>query len=87
MSQEPTPPPPVRQRNSTAYPFTFAETADHAAYTVLPGEDTEHPVLLDGWTALEDEPEKAPAADEAPQKTPRKRAAAHTDDQEGGEPR
>jgi hypothetical protein len=82
-------PPPVRQRNTTPYTYNVAETEDHPAYAVLPGETAELPALLDGWTAVEDEPDLEPAADEAPAKTPsRKRtAAADTDKNEGGEPR
>jgi hypothetical protein len=86
---EPDSPQPVRQRNTTPYTFNFAETEDGPAYAVLPGETAEHLVLLDGWTALDDAPEPAPDADEAPAKTPsRKRAAAaDTDTKDGGEPR
>ena len=88
MSEEPTPPPPVRQRNTTPYVYNVAETADHPAYAVQPGETAVLPALLDGWTPVEDEPEPAPAAAEAPAKTPsRKRAAAADTDKEGGEPR
>jgi hypothetical protein len=77
----------VRQRNTTPYTFNVAETEDHPAYPVLPGETAVFPALLDGWTAVEDEPD--PAADETPAKTPsRKRAAAaDTDTTDGGEPR
>lgn len=79
-------PPPVRQRNTTPYPYNVAETENHPAYAVQPGETAELPALLDGWTAVEDEPE--PAADEAPPKTSsRKRAAADTDSKDGGESR
>ncbi|MGW1744596.1 hypothetical protein ACWCRD_03050 [Streptomyces sp. NPDC002092] len=85
MSEEPTPPPPVRQRNTTPYVFNVAETKDHPAYAVQPGETAELPALLDGWTPVEDETE--PTADETPAKTPsRKRAAAADTDKEGGEP-
>lgn len=88
MSQEPTPPP-VRQRNTTPYTYNVAETEDHPAYAVRPGETAELPALLDGWTAVEDEPEPEPTAEETPAKTPsRKRAAtADTDKTDGGEPR
>jgi len=84
---EPDSPQPVRQRNTTPYVYNIAETEDHAAYAVLPGETAVFPALLDGWTPAEDEPE--PAADETPAKTPsRKRAAtADTDTKDGGEPR
>lgn len=87
VSEEPTPPPPVRQRNTTPYVFNVAETKDHPAYAVQPGETAELPALLDGWTPVEDEVEPEPAADETPAKTPsRKRAAAADTDKEGGEP-
>jgi hypothetical protein len=88
VSQEPDTPPPVRQRNTTPYTFNFAETANSPAHAVLPGETTEHPVLLDGWTAVDEEAEPSPTADETPAKTPsRKRAAAADLDKDGGEPR
>ena len=87
MSQEPDIPPPVRQRNTTPYPFTFAETENGPAYTVLPGETAEHPVLLDGWTIADAEPE-AKADEPAPKPPSRKRAAAaDTENSDGGEPR
>jgi hypothetical protein len=86
VSQEPDTPPPVRQRNTTPYPFTFAETENGPAYTVLPGETADHPVLLDGWTAAA-EPE-AKADEAAPKPPSRKRAApADTENSDGGEPR
>lgn len=84
---EPEETPPVRQRNTTPYTYNVAETQDHPAYAVLPGETAELPALLDGWTSVDDEPEPEPVADEAPAKTPRKRAAAADTDKEGGEPR
>ena len=103
VSQESTPPPPVRQRNTTPYTYTVAETEDHPAYAVLPGETADLPALLDGWTAVgEGEPdagddsadEAAPSAEaeaesSAPKKTTpsRRRAAAADTDQNGGEPR
>lgn len=86
VSEEPTPPPPVRQRNTTPYVFNVAETKDHPAYAVQPGETAELPALLDGWTPVEEE-EPASPADDTPAKTPsRKRAAAADTDKEGGEP-
>ncbi|MFE9127100.1 hypothetical protein ACFYOF_17045 [Streptomyces sp. NPDC007148] len=86
MSQEADTPPLVRQRNTTPYAYNVAETKEHPAYAVLPGETAELPALLDGWTLLEDEPE--PVADETPAKAPsRKRAAAADTDKDGGEPR
>jgi hypothetical protein len=73
----------VRQRNTTGSAWTFM---GDPPVQVEVGEITDHEVLLDGWTAVEDEPEKTPAADEPP-KTTRKRAAAADTDTEGGEPR
>lgn len=61
---------PVLQRNDTAYPWTFT---GEQVRRVLPGETTDHPVLLDGWTAVEPEPKPA-----------KKRVAAA--DTEGGDP-
>lgn len=82
MSEEETPPP-VRQRNTTGYAWTFA---GEPPVRVEVGEVHEHPVLLDGWTAVDDEPEAKP--DEGAAKTPRKRAAAADSDKtDGGEPR
>lgn len=83
---EPEETPPVRQRNTTPYVFNVAETADHPAYAVLPGEEATFPALLDGWTPVDDEPEAEAKADEAAPKTPRKRAAA-PDTEKGGESR
>ncbi|ELP67705.1 hypothetical protein STRTUCAR8_08549 [Streptomyces turgidiscabies Car8] len=85
MSQEPDTPPPVRQRNTTPYPYTFAETESGPAYTVLPGETAEHPALLDGWTALDDEPEKQ-AAEPTPKPSRKRAATADTETSDGGEP-
>lgn len=86
VSEEPTPPPPVRQRNTTPYTYNVAETKDRPAYAVQPGEEAEFPTLLDGWTPVDAEPEAK--ADEAALKSPRKRAAtAASDDEKGGEPR
>ena len=74
----------MRQRNDTGHAWTFM---GDPPVRVLPGEEHDTDVLLDGWTAVDEEPE--PAADEAPAKTPsRKRAAAaDTDKTDGGEPR
>lgn len=61
------------QRNTTSSPWTFT---DEPVRQVLPGETTDHPVLLDGWTAVDvEQPEP---------KTTKKRAGAA--DTEGGEP-
>lgn len=65
---------PVLQRNDTAYPWTFT---GEPVRQVLPGETTDHPVLLDGWTAVEPDPEPKTI-------TSKKRAGAA--DTEGGEP-
>lgn len=84
MSPDPTEEPPVRQRNTTGSAWTFAS---EPPVRVEVGEVHEHPVLLDGWTAVDDEPEQ-PAADEAPQpKTTTKTRRATAADTEGGEPR
>ncbi|MGW2936077.1 hypothetical protein ACWDA7_30465 [Streptomyces sp. NPDC001156] len=74
----------MRQRNDTAYAWTLMSDPP---VQVLPGEEHDHDVLLDGWTPVEDKPE--PAADEpaAPKTTSRKRAAAADTDRDGGEPR
>lgn len=82
MSPEPTEQQPVRQRNTTGYAWTFAS---EPPVRVEVGEIAEHPVLLDGWTAV-DEPK--PVADDAPQtKTTTKTRRATAADSEGGEPR
>ena len=85
MSPEPTDPPPVRQRNTTGSAYTFASDTP---VRIEVGEVYEHPVLLDGWTAVDDEPEPEAKTDEVAPKTPsRKRAAAaDTDTKDGGEP-
>ena len=70
------------QRNDTPYRWTW--TGD-APFAVQPGETTDHPVLLDGWTAVEDEPVQEPEAEPAKATTKSKRAAAA--DTDGGEPR
>jgi len=77
-------PPLIRQRNTTGYTVTVAETKDHPAYAVHPGEEAVFPALLDGWTAIEDEPE-AKAEEAIPKLPSRKRAAAADQDKEGGE--
>lgn len=83
MSPDPEETPPVRQRNTTGYAFTFA---GNPPVRVEVGDVHEHPVLLDGWTAVDDEPETT-ASEAPPPKTttPKKRATAA--DTEGGEPR
>lgn len=78
----------VRQRNTTPYTFNVAETKDHPAYAVLPGEEATLPTLLDGWTPVEEPEPQHEAAAGDPQKIPsRKRAAAADTDKDGGEPR
>jgi hypothetical protein len=72
----------VRQRNDTGSAWTFM---GDPPVRVLPGEEHDHDVLLDGWTAVDDKPE--PAADEPAPKTSRKRAAAADTERDGGEPR
>jgi hypothetical protein len=81
-------PPPVRQRNTTPYIYNVAETEDHPACAVLPGDEATFPALLDGWTAV-DAPEAQPEAkaDEAPKPTKKRTAAADTDAKDGGESR
>lgn len=89
----------MRQRNDTPYPWTFAaqpavpatedqpEQPETDMFVVQPGETADRPTLLDGWTAVDEEP---PEQDSAPAKAAgRKRAApADTDTtQDGGEPR
>jgi hypothetical protein len=82
VSAEPTEQPPVRQRNTTGSAFTFAS---EPPVRVEVGEIYEHPVLLDGWTLVEDEPD--PPADETPQsKTTTKTRRQAAADTEGGEP-
>ncbi|MEV5944241.1 hypothetical protein [Streptomyces sp. NPDC051994] len=59
---------------------------EQPARRVESGETADHPTLLDGWTAVEDEPEpehdKTPA--EAAKARPRKTTSA--EDSKGGEP-
>jgi hypothetical protein len=75
----------VRQRNDTGHAWTFM---GDPPVRVLPGEEHDSDVLLDGWTPVEPEPQHE-TADEPPVKTPsRKRAAAaDLDTKDGGEPR
>lgn len=81
----------MRQRNDTSATWTFAATPatdDHPeqpAHAVHPGEATDHPVLLDGWTAVDDEPQPQAADDKQPKAAARKRTA--DDDSKGGEPK
>lgn len=78
-------PPLIRQRNTTGYLVNVAETDDHPAYAVLPGEEAEFPALLNGWTAIEDEPD-AKAEEATPKPPSRKRAATADTEEKGGEP-
>jgi hypothetical protein len=83
----------VRQRNDTPHAWSFAatpatdDTPEHPPFAVGPGDIVDHPVLLDGWTEVEDDPAPPPVND-APAKTPSrtKRAAAADTDKDGGEP-
>jgi len=72
----------VRQRNDTGSAWTFM---GDPPVQVLPGEDHDHEVLLDGWTAI-DKPEAEQAADEPPSKTTKSRRTSAADT-ERGEPR
>ena len=75
----------MRQRNTTGSAWTFM---GDPPVRVEVGEEHDHEVLLDGWTAVDEEPEPEAAAAETPAKTSRKRAAAaDTDKTDGGEPR
>lgn len=73
----------MRQRNTTGSAWTFM---GDPPVRVLPGEEHDHDVLLDGWTVIEPEPEHA-AAEPTSKPPSRKRAAAADTDQNGGEPR
>jgi hypothetical protein len=85
----------VRQRNDTPHAWSFAATPatdttpEQPPFVVQPGETTDRPVLLDGWTALDDEPAKdtsKASADEPAKTTPKRRATADSD-KDGGEQR
>lgn len=88
----------MRQRNTTPYPWTVAAQPalpatdnspaqpERPAFTVQPGDVIDWPVLLDGFTAEEDSPERA--GDDTPKQAPKKRAAAtpaDSKDSDGGE--
>lgn len=85
----------MRQRNDTPHAWSFAatpatdDTPEQPPFVVQPGETVDRPVLLDGWTAVDDEPakdaDKAPA-DEQPKTAPKRRAAADSD-KDGGDQR
>ncbi|MFE5868815.1 hypothetical protein ACFQ6V_09195 [Streptomyces roseifaciens] len=84
----------MRQRNDTMTSWTFAASPTAEAYTVAPGQSTEHPVLLTGWTPVgaEDEGDHGRTADEPPPAKARPKktstsATADSDDPQGGEPR
>lgn len=70
------------QRNTTAYPWTWA---GDAPYAVLPGETADYPVLLAGWTPVGDEA-SAPDSEVVKTAIKSKRPAA-ADTPEGGGPR
>lgn len=89
---------PVRQRNDTPYPWTFAaqpavpatddtpEQPETEMFVVHPGETADRPALLDGWTALDEDPKTDAADNDKPDK-PAARKRAATDDTKGGEPK
>lgn len=66
------------QRNTTVYPWTFTGPNTRQ---VRPGETTDYPDLLDGWTPVEDE---TPEPETAKTSKAAKRGTAA--DTEGGEP-
>ncbi|MCY0917057.1 hypothetical protein OS965_02550 [Streptomyces sp. H27-G5] len=74
----------MRQRNETGTIWHFASTPatddqpEQPPYSVEPGDTTDYPNLLDGWTAVED-------TEAAPPKGRSKKTANSTDDTEGGE--
>lgn len=71
----------MRQRNDTGHAWTFM---GDPPVRVLPGDEHDHDVLLDGWTAVD---ENEPAQEEAPTaKTTSKSKRATAADTEGGEP-
>ncbi len=74
----------MRQRNTTGHAWIFQEPADPAKRQVEVGEIADYPVLLHGWTPVDDEPTPTPAPESA--KPARKPAAATaTAKSEGGE--
>lgn len=81
----------MRQRNDTPHAWSFAatpatdDTPEQPPFTVEPGGTTDRPVLLDGWTAVDDEPTPDPDADKTDKPAARKRATS--DDSKGGEPK
>lgn len=84
MTDKPPPRPPIRQRNTTGNRYTFAATEDRPAFAVEPGDTSDYPVLLHGWTPVNDDPQPAgetrPAAKTSAGKT-------KGSDSEGSEPR
>lgn len=79
----------MRQRNDTQTVWRFAETDTEPAHEVAPGETTNHPVLLNGWTAIDETPKPRPSEEPAKATSSRKRPTAADDktDKDGGEPR
>ncbi|MFI2078465.1 hypothetical protein [Streptomyces triculaminicus] len=76
----------MRQRNDTTAAWTFAATDESGPRTVAPGETTDHPTLLDGWSPA-DEPATTPGEASDPTPKARARKTTDTDDSKGGEPR
>lgn len=71
------------QRNTTVYPWTFTGPNTRQ---VRPGETTDHPVLLDGWTPAEGETPEPEPAKTSPAKTSKPAKPGTAADTEGGEP-
>ncbi|MFI0914227.1 hypothetical protein [Streptomyces abikoensis] len=77
----------MRQRNDTTTAWHFAATADAEAHTVVPGETTDHPVLLDGWNAADEPDAPVSTTDGALPKPRGRKSGAESDESKGGEPR
>lgn len=76
----------MRQRNDTGYAQNVSawptdEYPDLAPFEALPGGEYDHPVLLPGFTAI-DEPDPAPTAKPGKKNS----TAAPATSPEGGEP-
>ncbi|MCT9092844.1 hypothetical protein N4G70_28825 [Streptomyces sp. ASQP_92] len=82
----------MRQRNTTPYAWHFAVTPatddqpEQAAFSVESGEVADRPQLLDGWTAVEDEPEPQHDKNSIEAAKARPRKSASVEDSKGGEP-
>lgn len=77
----------MRQRNDTGYEkhvsaWPTEEHPDWAPFDVGVGEEVDFPVLIGGFTQVEDEPSKK---EDEPSK-PRRKDAAAAADKEAGEP-